>query len=132
MSEESAKPEDRVRELSEPSAEPDQQTAREEIELGLAREELRLRKLQNRTADWLFVNRRRFLRILFGTAALWLVILIVFLIWSGWKTGGPSDAVLIALMTATSVNVIAWFYTAVKFLFHEQGTDRPPTKEDES
>ena len=108
----------RLSDLSESAAEdPDQQTRYGQIELEHAEAELNLKKADVAAARWIVWARKLFAPTIYGTSVVWLSAVLVVLILCGRKWLELSDAVLIALLTTTTINVLAWFVAVVAFLF---------------
>jgi hypothetical protein len=88
-------------------------------------------------AQSMFKERRRYALWLFWLSVIWLIVILAFLLFAAIKTMFGinfvlSDAVLIALITTTTVNVLGLFYIVARWLFpskimtHTPGTNIPP------
>jgi hypothetical protein len=67
-----------------------------------------------RTMLW---QRKVYAVALFGLSLAWLIFIAVFLWWAGKKWLEVADAVLIALITTTTLNVLGLFYIVARWLF---------------
>jgi hypothetical protein len=73
-------------------------------------------------AQSMFKERRRYALWLFWLSVIWLIVILAFLLFAAIKTMFGidfelSDAVLIALITTTTINVLGLFYIVARWLF---------------
>lgn len=82
-----------------------------------------LEKIKVQAARDDLLARRRFARTIYFTSLAWLALVLGVVLLAGFGAGGfaLSDAVLVALVTTTTVNVIAWFAAVVRYLFWRGG-----------
>jgi hypothetical protein len=79
--------------------------------------ELERQRDRNRAERAMLSQRKAYAISLFVLSVLWLLFIAVFLWCAGKNWLGVSDAVLIALITTTTLNVLGLFYIVARWLF---------------
>jgi hypothetical protein len=72
---------------------------------------------RNRAERAMLSQRKVYALALFGLSVVWLGFIAIFLWWAGKKWLEVSEAVLIALITTTTLNVLGLFYIVARWLF---------------